>query len=607
MTYPSYNFASMATTTPTQTGAGEIHWDLTHLYQGDPGQGIDADLSRAQELTQEFESRYRGAVAGLDAGAMVAALRQLEEIHQTLGRAAAYAFLDFSIDVADPGRGALLQKVQESMTQTGAGLLFFSLEWLAVPDDVAATLLQSPELDTYRHYLESARRYRPYVLSEGEERVLAEKSVTARSSWDRLFEEVTTSVRVNIGDREATLDEALSLLHAGDTEERRSVAQAVTDALRGGLPVRKFVLNTILADKSIDDRLRSYPHWIADRNLANEASDESVQALVEAVTSRYDIPHRYFALKKKLLRLETLYDWDRYAPLDSGEPQVSWDEAKEIVLDAYGSFSPRMRELGSEFFDKNWIDAALGPNKRGGAYAHPAIPSLHPYVFINFTGQRRDVLVLAHELGHGVHMSLSRAQSYLNFETPLTTAETASIFGETVTFSRLLDAEDDPERRLGLMVGRIDDVIATIFRQVAMNRFEDAIHNQRRASGELSEDDLNAAWLRTQRDMLGPAVEVSENYGIWWSYIPHFIGAPGYVYAYAFGNLLALAIYQRAVEEGPGFAPKYFDLLSAGGSDSPEALTAKLGVDLSDPSFWQGGLSQISTLVDEAEGLSQKL
>jgi oligoendopeptidase F len=325
------------------------------------------------------------------------------------------------------------------------------------------------------------------------------------------------------------------------------------------------------------------------------------------VTSRYDIPHRYFALKKKLLRLETLYDWDRYAPLDSGEPQVSWDEAKEIVLDAYGSFSPRMRELGSEFFDKNWIDAALGPNKRGGAYAHPAIPSLHPYVFINFTGQRRDVLVLAHELGHGVHMSLSRAQSYLNFETPLTTAETASIFGETVTFSRLLDAEDDPERRLGLMVGRIDDVIATIFRQVAMNRFEDAIHNQRRASGELSEDDLNAAWLRTQRDMLGPAVEVSENYGIWWSYIPHFIGAPGYVYAYAFGNLLALAIYQRAVEEGPGFAPKYFDLLSAGGSDSPEALTAKLGVDLSDPSFWQGGLSQISTLVDEAEGLSQKL
>ena len=537
---------------------------------------------------------------------MTAALRELEAIHEVLGRAAAYAFLDFSIDVADPARGALLQKVQESMTQTGARLLFFSLEWLAVADDAANRLLASPEMEGYRHYLQSARRYRPYVLSEGEERVLAEKSVTARSSWDRLFEEVTTAVRVRIGDGEVTLDEALSKLHDGDPQERRTSAQAVTDALRGGLPVRKFVLNTILADKSIDDRLRSYPHWIADRNLANEAPDESVQALIEAVTSRYDIPHRYFALKKKLLGLDTLYDWDRYAPLDSAEPQVSWDEAREIVLDAYGSFSPRMRELGSEFFDKNWIDAALGPNKRGGAYAHQAIPSLHPYVFINFTGKRRDVLVLAHELGHGVHMSLSRAQTYLNLDTPLTTAETASIFGETVTFSRLLEAEREPERRLGLMVGRIDDATASIFRQVAMNRFEDTIHNQRRASGELSEEDLNSAWLRTQRDMLGPAVEVSDNYGIWWSYIPHFIGAPGYVYAYAFGNLLALAIYQRAVEEGPGFAPKYFELLSAGGSDSPEALTAKLGVDLSDPAFWEGGLNQISTLVDEAEALSEK-
>ncbi|HXO66667.1 MAG TPA: M3 family oligoendopeptidase [Candidatus Dormibacteraeota bacterium] len=596
----------MATTTTTETGAEEIHWDLSHIYQGDARQGIDADLLRAQELTQGFETRYRGAVAGLDAAAMTAALRELEAIHEVLGRAAAYAFLDFSIDVADPARGALLQKVQESMTQTGARLLFFSLEWLAVADDAANRLLASPEMEGYRHYLQSARRYRPYVLSEGEERVLAEKSVTARSSWDRLFEEVTTAVRVRIGDGEVTLDEALSKLHDGDPQERRTSAQAVTDALRGGLPVRKFVLNTILADKSIDDRLRSYPHWIADRNLANEASDESVQALIEAVTSRYDIPHRYFALKKKLLGLDTLYDWDRYAPLDSAEPQVSWDEAREIVLDAYGSFSPRMRELGSEFFDKNWIDAALGPNKRGGAYAHQAIPSLHPYVFINFTGKRRDVLVLAHELGHGVHMSLSRAQTYLNLDTPLTTAETASIFGETVTFSRLLEAEREPERRLGLMVGRIDDATASIFRQVAMNRFEDTIHNQRRASGELSEEDLNSAWLRTQRDMLGPAVEVSDNYGIWWSYIPHFIGAPGYVYAYAFGNLLALAIYQRAVEEGPGFAPKYFELLSAGGSDSPEALTAKLGVDLSDPAFWEGGLNQISTLVDEAEALSEK-
>jgi oligoendopeptidase F len=597
----------MATDTETRTGAEKIHWDLSHLYRGDPKSGIESDLSQAQELTVGFEKQYRGKVAGLDAAAMATALRDLEAVQEALGRAASYAFLDFSTDVADPARGALLQKVQESMTKTGAQLLFFSLEWLAVPDEAAANVLQSSELENYRHYLESARRYRPYVLSEGEEKVLTEKSVTARSAWDRLFEEVTTSVRVHHGSAEMSLDEALAKLYSGDPEERKALAQDVTDALRAGLPVRKFILNTILSDKAIDDRLRSYPHWIADRNLSNEASDESVEVLIKAVTSRYDITHRYYALKKKMLGLETFHDWDRYAPLKSSEPQVSWEEARETVLDAYGSFSPKMRQLGAEFFDKNWIDAALAPNKRGGAYAHQVTPSLHPYVFVNFTGQRRDVLVLAHELGHGVHMSLSRAQTYLNFDTPLTTAETASIFGETVTFSRLLEAEHDPERRLGLMLGRIDDAIASIFRQVAMNRFEDTIHNQRRDAGELSEEDINSAWLRTQREMLGPAVDVSENYGIWWSYIPHFIGVPGYVYAYAFGNLLALAIHQRAMEEGPGFAPRYFDLLAAGGSATPEELTSKIGVDLSDPAFWQGGLNQISALVDEAEELSRKI
>ncbi len=596
----------MATATTT-TGAEEIHWDLTHLYAGDARSSIEVDLGRADDLARDFDRDYRGAVAGLDAKAMAEALTRLEEIQELLGKVASYAFLDFSTDVADPLRGALLQKVQESMTQTGTRLLFFNLEWLAVPDDAAGVLVASPELTNYRHHLEAARRYRPYVLSEGEERVLTEKSVTARSSWDRLFEEVTTAVRVHLDGTQITLEEALSKLQSGEAEERRATAQATTEALRAGLSVRKFILNTILADKSIDDRLRSYPHWIADRNLSNEASDESVQALVDAVTSRYDIPQRYYALKKRLLGVDTLYDWDRYAPLGGSEPQVSWEEARDVVLDAYGSFSPRMRELGAEFFDKNWIDAALGPNKRGGAYAHQVTPRLHPYVLINFTGRRRDVLVLAHELGHGVHMSLSRAQTYLNFDTPLTTAETASIFGETVTFSRLLESETDPERRLNLMIGRIDDAIASIFRQVAMNRFEDVIHNKRRDAGELSEDDLSSAWLRTQREMLGPAVDVSENYGIWWSYIPHFIGAPGYVYAYAFGNLLALAIYQRAIEEGPSFAPRYFELLTAGGSDSPEALTSQLGVDLSDPAFWHGGLNQISTLVDEAEQLSQKL
>jgi oligoendopeptidase F len=586
------------------TGAEEIHWNLADLYSGDPEIGVESDLMRAEEMAAEFEAEYHGVVAALDAEGMRAALKRLEEIHEVLGRAASFAFLGFSTDVADPSRGALLQKVQESATRTGTHLLFFSLEWIAVPDDTADALLKHAALANYRHYLASARRYRPHVLTEPEERIMVEKSVTARSAWDRLFEEATTAIKVETEDGEKSLDEALTRLHSGDPEERRSTAEAVTTALREDLRTRRYIFNTVLVDKSIDDRLRQYPSWIAERNLANEASDLSVAALVEAVTARYDIPHRYYALKKQLLGLEHFHDWDRYAPYGAAEPEVPWEEAKETVLDAYGSFSPLMRDTAKEFFDKQWIDAALGPNKRGGAYAHGTIPTHHPYVLVNYTGKRRDVLVLAHELGHGVHMSLSRRQSYVNFDTPLTTAETASIFGETVTFSRLLEGEKDPARRLSLMVGRIDDAIATIFRQIAMNRFEDSLHTMRREQGELPEEAINASWLKTQRDMLGPAVEVSDNYGVWWSYVHHFVAVPGYVYAYAFGNLLALAIYQRSLAEGDDFTPKYFEMLAAGGSESPETLTSRLGVDLRDPGFWQGGLDTIARLIDDAEQLS---
>jgi oligoendopeptidase F len=590
------------------TGAEQVHWDLTHLYQGDARKGVEADLDAGMELALEFETKYRGRVAGLPASELADALRDLEGIEDILARAAGYTQLSYSTDVTDPVRGALLQKVQEAGTQVATHMLFFNLEWIAVPDDVADALVADPVLSNYRHHLVSARRYRPYVLSEPEEKVLAEKSVTARAAWDRLFEDETTALRVKTreGD-EITLDSALSVMQGEDREQRAAISQSITEALRLHLPTRRFILNTILADKSIDDRLRGYPHWLADRNLANEASDGSVTALIDAVTSRYDVPQRYYALKKKLLRIDHFHEYDRYAPVGAPEPRVPWEEAREIVLDAYGSFSPRFRDLAEEFFDKRWIDAATAPTKRNGAFAHPVAPSVHPYVLVNYTGKRRDVLVLAHELGHGVHMSLSRAQTPLNFGTPLTTAETASIFGETVTFDRLLSAEKDPQRRLSLMIGRIDDAVASIFRQVAMNRFEDLIHNHRRDVGELSEEEIEKAWMDTQTAMLGPAVELTSNYSTWWSYIPHFIGVPGYVYAYAFGNLLALAIYERAKEEGPGFAPRYFDLLAAGGSESPEALTRKIGVDLADPGFWQGGLKIVADLVEEAEELSRQV
>lgn len=597
----------MATATVVTTGAEEIHWNLDDLYAGDQAAAVESDLRRSDELARAFAEDVRGKLASLDAAGMVAALRRMEEIHDIQGRAASFAFLNFATDMADPVRGALLQKVQEAITQTGTQLIFFSLEWIEVPDHAAARLLADPALADYRHHLESARRYRPYVLSEPEEKIMVEKSVTARSSWDRLFDELCASIRVGTSDGEKGLDEALAGLHSSDPEARRELAQAVTDALREGLRTRRFVLNTVLADKAMDDRLRQFPTWIADRNLANEAPDQSVASLIEAVTGRYEIPQRYYALKKRLLGLDTFHDWDRYAPYGGPEPEVGWEEARETVLEAYGSFSPRLRELAQEFFDRRWIDAALAPNKQGGAFSHPTTPSAHPYVLLNYTGRRRDVLVMAHELGHGVHQSLARRQTPFNAGTPLTTAETASIFGETVTFTRLLEREHDPARRLSLLVGRIDDATATIFRQVAMNRFEDAIHTHRRAQGELSDEDLGGYWLQTQREMLGPAVEVSENYGVWWSYVHHFIAVPGYVYAYAFGNLLALAIYAKAVEEGPAFAPRYFELLEAGGSDSPEILTARVGVDLNDPSFWNRGLDSLARLIDEAEELSRTI
>ena len=597
----------MSSATVTRTGAEQIHWNLDDLYSADPAASVEADLRRADQLAEEFAASTRGRVAELDAAGMVAALQRMEEILEIQGRAAAYAFLNFTTDMADAPRGALLQKVQEVATQTGTRIIFFGLEWIALPDEQADKLLSDPGLATYRHYLESARRYRPHVLSEPEEKILTEKSVTARSAWSRLFDELASAVRVKVDGAEQTLEEALAGLYSDDPEQRRKLAEAITEGLRSDLRTRRFVLNTVLADKAIDDRIRKFPSWISDRNLANEAPDASVQALVEAVTSRYDIPQRYYALKKRLLGLQTFHDWDRYAPYGGSEPDIGWDEAKDTVLEAYGSFSPRLRELAAEFFDKRWIDAALAPNKQGGAFSYPAMPSTHPYVMLNFTGRRRDVLIMAHELGHGVHQSLARKQSAFNVGTPLTTAETASIFGETITFTRLLEREHDPTARLSLLVGRIDDATATIFRQVAMNRFEDAIHTHRREQGELAEEDLNGHWLKTQRDMLGPAVEVSENYGVWWSYVHHFIAVPGYVYAYAFGNLLALAVHARAVEEGPAFAPKYFELLASGGSDSPEVLTRRVGVDLADPAFWSRGLDSLAVLVDEAEALSNTI
>ena len=592
--------------TVTDSDLHEVAWDLSHLLNGagaDPQAAVDALLAEAKERADAFAAAHAGQVASLDGPGLVAAMEELAAIEELAGRAATYAHLSFSIDTADPARGALLQRVEEKGTTIETALLFFHLEWAGLDDARAEELLATDGLDFARHHLATARRYRPHLLSEPEERILTEKAVSGRSAWVRLFEEQTAAITVVLDDapEPVSLEVALARLFETDRNVRRETAERVTAALAPGLRTRAYAFNTLLADKMTDDRLRSYPNWLAARNLANEASDESVQALIEAVRSRYELPRRWYRLKAQLLGIDKLADYDRMAAVTQDNEKVGWTEAKDLVLDAYASFSDDLGTLVSRFFDESWIDGPVRPGKRGGAFCSYGVPSVHPYVMLNYTFLRRDVLTLAHELGHGVHAALGARQGVFHMATPLTLAETASVFGETLVFGRLLDAAPSPESKLSLLAESIEGSIATVFRQVAMNRFEHLVHTARREEGELSVDRFGALWADSQEELLGDAVEVTEGYRSWWSYVPHFIATPGYVYAYSYGQLLALAVYGRYEEEGPGFASAYLELLSAGGSRSPEELGAIVGVDLTDPGFWDKGLDLVERQLDAAE------
>jgi oligoendopeptidase F len=543
-------------------------------------------------------------VAGLDSAGLHAAMLELETINELVGRVGSYASMRFATDTADPARGALLQLVQERATEIETLLLFFELEWAALDVAPAEQLLASDELDRYRHHLESVRRYRPHLLSESEEKIVTEKSISSQAAWARLFGELVAALRIDLDGEESTLDVALSRLQVADREVRRTAAEAVSGALEPGLRTRGFIYNTLVYDKSVEDRLRHYPHWLASRNLSNEASDESVMALIQAVRARFDIPQRWYQLKAKLIGVDRLADYDRSAPVLREDVTYSFAEARELVLDTYQSFSPIAGEVTRRFFDERWIDGPPRPHKRGGAFCAYTVPSVHPYVLLNFTAQRRDVLTMAHELGHGLHAALAQPQGVFHQSTPLTLAETASVFGEQLVFGRMLAAAPDDEQRLGLLAEQIDGTVATVFRQVAMNRFEHLVHTQRRAEGELAADRISELWIEAQRELFGDSVEITDGYGMWWSYVPHFINTPGYVYAYAYGLLLALSVYSRYLEEGDSFVPRYLELLSAGGSRSPEQLAEIVGIDLTDPGFWDAGLGLVENQLAEAEALA---
>ncbi len=586
------------------TGAEQVHWNLDDLCTSP--EDASNMMASAVKAAKSFSDMYRGAVADLDAAGLAGLLEALEQIHDASGRAYTYAYLHWVTATADASRGALLQSLKESYAALSQLIVFFDVEFAALSDEAADTLINDKQLDAYRHHLEIQRLNRTHLLSEAEEKILSETSVNGRQAWNRFFDETISSMSFELHGKTLSEQEILAKLHDPDRSVRRDAALSFTEGLDASARVLTFVTNTLAADKASTDRLRQYDSWIASRNLSNEISEESVNALVDSVVGRYDIPRRFYALKRSLLGYDEMYDYDRYAPVGESNRRYSWAEGRTIVLDAYNAFAPEMGEIARRFFDDAWIDAAVVSGKRGGAFSHGAVPSVHPYVMMNYTGRSRDVQTLAHELGHGVHQYLSRERGIFHADTPLTTAETASVFGEMLVFNSLVSKESDDRNRLAMLVGKIDDSMATVFRQVTMNRFEDRVHTHRREKGELTTEELCVHWIETQSAMFGDTVTLGDHYRLWWSYIPHFLHTPGYVYAYAFGELLVMALYGKYRDAPVGFAQRYMDLLAAGGSDWPHELLAPFGIDLRDPAFWNVGLEAIDSLVSEAEELAAR-
>ncbi len=588
------------------TGAEDVAWDLSDLYTSADDPRLEEEVAEAERATAAFHERYHGAVAGLDAAGLAEAIAERERIESAMDRALTYAHLNFATNMGEPARGALVARLQEKAASLETQLLFFALEWAAVEDGPADELLEASALDHWHHFLRSLRKYRPHLLSEPEERILTEKGLSGASAWSRLYEEQLGALRVDLDGEEVSLETAMSKLYSSDRDTRAGAAAAVGAALEPGLRTRTFVLNTILLDKSIDDRLRGYPTWLSSRNLANETTDEAVQALIDATVSRYEVAQRYYRLKARLLGLDVLAHYDRFAPLGETKATTPWEDARAIVVGAYGDFSADAGEIVDGFFAKEWIDGPVRQDKRHGAFCATTVPGVHPYVLMNYTGDRRSVLTLAHELGHGLHGVMAQPLGLFNSSTPLTTAETASVFGEALTFKRLLAAEDDSHRKLDLLTGRIEDAIATTFRQIAMNRFEHAVHTERRSVGEIAPERFSELWLESQTTVFGDSVETA-GYANWWSYVPHFAGVPGYVYAYAYGYLFSLAIFRKYEREGDAMVEPYLELLRAGGSKPPEELAHLVGLDLTDPEIWASGIDALAEDLDEAERLAAEI
>jgi oligoendopeptidase F len=590
--------------TPAGEAAPLPRWTLADLYPAPDSPALQEDLKRSLSDAVSFESRYKGRLGQLSGAEFGAALREYERIDETLARLSSYAHLRFATDLDNPETARFHQMVQERTTDISTHLLFFGLELNRLDDAAVAKLLDDDVSRRYTPWVRTLRQFRDHQLNDDLEKLLHEKHVAGRASWIRLFDETMAALRFPYDGRELIEAEVLHLLSSKDRETRRKAAQSLGQVLGDNIRVFALITNTLAKDKEIEDRWRKYASPVSYRNLSNQVEDEVVEALVGAVKAAFPrLSHRYYALKARWFGVDKLDYWDRNAPLPEDVDRViPWEEAKETVLSAYGAFSGEMAETARLFFARPWIDAGPRAGKASGAFSHPTVPSVHPYILMNYQGKVRDVMTLAHELGHGVHQVLAAPQGHFLSDTPLTLAETASVFGEMLTFRALLEREQDKTRRRVMLATKVEDMLNTVVRQTAMFGFETRVHAERR-EGELTGERLGEVWLETQRESLGPAVRAEGDYRHFWAYIPHFIHAPFYVYAYAFGDCLVNSLYSLYEQAHPGFRDKYLEMLRAGGTLRHKELLAPFGLDAADPAFWQRGLAVIAALIDELERL----
>src|SRR5712671_2034477 len=580
-------------------------WDLGDLYPGRESEELKRDLAASETDAAAFRERYEGKLATLSGPALAGAVASYERLQETLGRVMSYAYLVYAGDMSNSEIGRFFQTMQERVNAITSGILFFTLEINRLGDAELAEKLKSQELAHYAPWLRDVRAFRPYQLADDIEKLLHEKSIAGRSAWVRLFDETMAGLRFPWqGGEPLTNAEVLHLLSAHDPAVRKRAADVLGEVLQQNVRNFALITNTLAKDKEIEDRWRGFKRPISSRNLSNFVEDEVVDALIAAVRGAYPaLSHRYYRLKAKWFGVERLDFWDRNAPLPEEDDRIiPWPEAQRTVLEAYGAFSDELAAIGSRFFTGRWIDAPVRPGKAPGAFAHPTVPSVHPYLLLNYMGKQRDVMTLAHELGHGVHQILAGAQGTLMSDTPLTLAETASVFGEMLTFRALLAAERDPRRRKAMLAGKVEDMLNTVVRQIAFVEFERRIHDERRG-GELTAERIGDIWLDVQRESLGPALSLDDPYRYYWTYIPHFIHSPFYVYAYAFGDCLVNSLYAAYEDAHQGFAERYLQLLRAGGTLRHRELLAPFGLDAADPAFWSKGLGVIAGFIDELESL----